>query len=70
MNLNNLIQDAYRDATGMEIDPVNMERAHKFVTAIFNHMPVVGYTDGTTLVEEQWMLEDAQPVWRKPDAAC
>jgi hypothetical protein len=67
MNLETVIRDAYFKALGMELSPVNMERAVLFVNALFDTLPPAGYTDGDILVEEPWMLEkDTFPVWSKP----
>jgi hypothetical protein len=45
-----------------------VERAVLFVNALFDTLPPAGYTDGTTIVEDQWMLDGSEPFWKKPDA--
>jgi hypothetical protein len=61
-----MICQAYAQGTGKELQPHLLPEARGFVDAIFNVLPPAGYTDGISIVEDQWILDGSQPFWRKP----
>jgi hypothetical protein len=61
-----MIRQAYARGVGRELQDHLLPDARSFIAAVFDTLPPAGYTDGTTIVEDQWMLDGSQPIWRKP----
>ena len=49
------LRDIYLKALGRELDPDNLERAHAFIKALFDALPIADTTP------------DFEPLYRRPD---
>lgn len=63
------ITAVYQKALGLHLDPVNLERARKFIDALFDALPVAGYLDPDGgFAQEEWEAgADCVEVFRRPE---
>lgn len=61
------IKNAYLRATGRYLSENLLSEARAFIGAIFDNLTPAGFIDGAEFAEEEWMLTNPTPLYRKPE---
>lgn len=62
------IRATYEKAIGRPMSqPHHVAEARAFIAAIFDALTPAGFIDGAVFAEEEWMVIDPTPIYRKPE---
>lgn len=62
------IKATYEKAIGRPMtQDHHVAEARAFIAAIFDALAPAGFIDGNEFAEEEWMLVNPQPLYRKPE---